>query len=210
MTEAKPFCISKKAVWKAWLRVKANRGVAGVDGESIKEFEVNLKGNLYKLWNRLSSGSYFPPPVSRVTMPKSGGGERILGIPTVGDRVAQTVLKLYLEPVVEPEFHEDSYGYRPGKSALEAVGKARQRGWRNDWVLDLDIKGFLDNIDHSLMWHAVRKHTDCRWILLYVERWLKAPAVDAEGNRVERDRGTPQALEEPPREVLCELLTCDE
>ena len=142
MTETKPFGISKMAVWRAWQRVKANQGAAGVDEESIADFEANLKGNLYKIWNRMSSGSYFPPPVRLVKIPKPGGGERILGIPTVADRVAQTVAKLYLEPEVEPEFHEDSYGYRPGKSALDAVGQARQRCWRNDWVLDLDIKGF--------------------------------------------------------------------
>ncbi len=192
MTETKPFCISKMAVWRAWQRVKANQGAAGVDEESIADFEANLKGNLYKIWNRMSSGSYFPPPVRLVKIPKSGGGERVLGIPTVADRVAQMVAKLYLEPEVEPEFHEDSYGYRPGKSALDAVGQARQRCWRNDWVLDLDIKGFFDNIDHSLMMHAVRKHTDCPWILLYIERWLKASAVDGDGNEVRRDRGTPQ------------------
>ena len=128
------------AVWRAWQRVKANQGAPGVDEESIAGFEANLKGNLYKIWNRMSSGSYFPPPVRLVKIAKPGGGERILGIPTVADRVAQMVAKLYLEPEVEPEFHEDSYGYRPGKSALEAVGQARQRCWRNDWVLDLDIK----------------------------------------------------------------------
>jgi RNA-directed DNA polymerase len=192
VTETKPFRISKMAVWRAWQLVKANQGAAGVDEESIADFEANLKGNLYKVWNRMSSGSYFPPPVRLVKIPKPGGGERILGIPTVADRVAQTVAKLYLEPEVEPVFHEDSYGYRPGKSALDAVGQARQRCWRNDWVLDLDIKGFFDNVDHSLMMHAVRKHTDCPWILLYVERWLKASAVDADGNEVRRDCGTPQ------------------
>ena len=192
VTETKPFRISKMAVWRAWQYVKANQGAAGIDEESIADFEANLKGNLYKIWNRMSSGSYFPPPVRLVKIPKPGGGERVLGIPTVADRVAQTVVKLYLEPKAEPEFHQDSYGYRPGKSALDAVGQARQRCWRNDWVLDLDIKGFFDNIDHSLMMHAVRKHTDSPWILLYIERWLKAPAVDADGNEVQRDRGTPQ------------------
>jgi RNA-directed DNA polymerase len=192
VTETKPFCISKMAVWKAWQLVRANQGAAGVDGQSIADFEADLKANLYKIWNRMSSGSYLPPPVRLVKIPKPGGGERVLGIPTVADRVAQMVAKLYLEPEVEPEFHQDSYGYRPGKSALDAVGQARERGWRNDWVLDLDIKGFFDNIDHSLMMHAVRKHTDCPWLLLYIERWLKAPAVDADGNEVQRDRGTPQ------------------
>ena len=193
MTETKPFCISKQAVWDAWKLVRANQGACGVDGQSIADFEKNLKGNLYKLWNRMSSGSYLPPPVRLVNIPKSGGGgERTLGIPTVADRVAQMVVKLYLEPLVEPIFHNDSYGYRPGKSALDAVGQARQRCWRNDWVLDLDIKGFFDNIDHSLMMHAVRKHTDCPWLLLYIERWLKVSGIDSEDHVVSRDRGTPQ------------------
>ena len=192
MTEAKPFCISKRAVWDAWLRVKANRGAAGVDEESIAQFEKRLKLNLYKIWNRMSSGSYFPPPVRIAKIPKGGGGERTLGIPTVGDRVAQMVLKLYLEPQVEPRFHRDSYGYRPRKSALDAVGVARKRCWQYDWVVDLDIKGFFDNIDHALMMRALRKHTDNPWILLYVERWLKAPAQQKDGTIVPRDKGTPQ------------------
>jgi group II intron reverse transcriptase/maturase len=191
-TKPKPFGISKQAVWEAWLRVKANRGAAGVDGESIADFESRLKDNLYRIWNRMSSGSYFPPPVRTVMIPKASGGKRPLGIPTVGDRVAQTVVKMYLEPRVEPHFHPDSYGYRPGKSALEAVGVARRRCWRNDWVVDLDIRGFFDNLDHSLTMRAVGKHTDCGWLLLYVERWLKAPAERADGTRVARDRGTPQ------------------
>jgi RNA-directed DNA polymerase len=192
MGETKPFCISKWVVWEAWLSVKANQGAAGVDGESIARFEQRLKQNLYKIWNRMSSGTYFPPPVRRVMIPKGDGRERILGIPTVGDRVAQMVVKLYLEPLVEPAFHRDSYGYRPGKSATDAVGQARTRCWRHDWVVDLDIKGFFDNIDHSLMMRAVRKHTDCPWVLLYIERWLKAPAEAADGTRTDRDRGTPQ------------------
>lgn len=192
MAETKPFCISKWAVWEAWLKVKANQGAPGVDGASISQFEKRLKSNLYKIWNRMSSGAYFPPPVRRVQIPKSGGGRRALGIPTVGDRVAQMVLKGYLEPLAEPRFHRDSYGYRPRKSALEAVGEARKRCWRYDWVVDLDIKGFFDNIDHALMMRAVRKHTDCPWMLLYIERWLKAPALLEDGTLVERDKGTPQ------------------
>ena len=165
MAETKPFSISKWAVWEAWKRVKANRGAAGVDGEAIADFEERLKDNLYKIWNRMSSGTYFPAPVRRVIIPKPDGGQRPLGIPTVADRVAQMVAKLYLEPMVEPSFHHDSYGYRANRSAVEAVGVVRQRCWRYDWVLDLDIKGFFDNIDHSLLLRAVRKHTDCRWIL---------------------------------------------
>lgn len=175
MQEAKPFQISKLQVWEAFKKVKANRGAAGVDGQSLAEFEEDLSRNLYKLWNRLSSGSYFPSPVRRVEIPKSDGRMRPLGIPTVADRIAQMVVKHTLEPLLEPHFHHDSYGYRPGKSALDAVGVARQRCWKRAWVLDLDIKGFFDNIDHKLMLKAVQHHTDCRWILLYVERWLKCP-----------------------------------
>jgi group II intron reverse transcriptase/maturase len=163
-----------------------------VDGQSIAEFEVNLADNLYKLWNRMSSGSYFPPPVRRVDIPKADGGTRPLGIPTVADRIAQMVVKRSLEPLVEPQFHHDSYGYRPGKSALEAVGVARQRCWRNAWVLDLDIKAFFDSIDSDLLMRAVRKHTDCRWVLLYIERWLRAPMQMEDGSLIIRKRGTPQ------------------
>mgnify|MGYP000385066128 FL=1 len=176
ITKTKPFSISKQVVWEAYRRVKANQGAAGVDGQSVKDFEVGLKDNLYKIWNRMSSGSYFPPPVRTVEIPKSDGRSRKLGIPTVSDRVAQMVVKMYLEPRVEPLFHADSYGYRPAKSALDAVGVVRKRCWRYDWVIDLDIQGFFDEIDHNLMLHAVRKHTNSRWILLYIERWLKAPA----------------------------------
>ncbi len=193
MSEAKPFCISRHQVWEAWQRVRANQGAAGVDEESIQDFERNLRDNLYKVWNRMSSGSYFPPPVRTVMIPKPGGrGERRLGIPTVGDRVAQMVVKLVFEPKVEPHFHPDSYGYRPGKSAHQAVEQARRRCWRRDWVLDLDVRGFFDNIDHELMLKAVRRHTDCKWVLLYVERWLKAPAQLEDGTEEPRDKGTPQ------------------
>ena len=192
MSKAKPFCISKRVVWEAYKRVKANRGCAGVDGESIADFEGDLSNNLYKVWNRMSSGSYFPPPVRTEEIPKGDGGRRVLGIPTVADRIAQTVVKIYLEPMVEPIFHPDSYGYRPGKSAIEAVGKARQRCWRYDWVLDLDIRGFFDNLDHDLMMRAVRRHTGGKWVLLCVVRWLKAPAQLSDGTLVSRHRGTPQ------------------
>ncbi len=192
MDTAKPYCISKQIVWNAYERVKANKGAAGVDEESIEEFEKNLKDNLYKLWNRMSSGSYFPPPVRIVEIPKSDGKMRKLGIPTVSDRIAQMVVKLYLEPVIDPHFHPDSYGYRPGKSAIAAVGAARERCWRYDYVIDLDIKGFFDNLDHELVMKAVRKHTDSKWVLLYIERWLKAPAQDGEGKLIHRTTGTPQ------------------
>jgi RNA-directed DNA polymerase len=192
VNKEKPFNISKKVVWEAYQRVRANDGAAGVDAESIADFERDLKGNLYKIWNRMSSGSYFPPPVRAVVIPKDKGGQRVLGVPTVADRIAQMVVKIYLEPKVEPMFHSDSYGYRPGKSAIEAVGRARERCWNYDWVLDLDIKGFFDNIDHELLMKAVRKHTDSGWILLYVERWLKAAAQQPDGTLVQRVRGTPQ------------------
>lgn len=192
LNEAKPFQISKQQVWEAFKRVKANRGAAGVDGQSITDFEEDLKNNLYKLWNRMSSGSYFPPPVRRVEIPKGDGKMRPLGIPTVADRIAQMVVKQSLEPLLEPHFHKDSYGYRPGKSAIEAVGVARQRCWRFPWVLDLDIKGFFDNIDHDLMLKAVRQHTDCRWVLMYVERWLKCPVQHPDGSVESRGKGTPQ------------------
>jgi RNA-directed DNA polymerase len=158
MSEAKPYCISKWEVWEAYKRVRANQGAAGVDEQSIADFERNLKGNLYKIWSRMSSGSYFPPPVRTVKIPKANGEERKLGIPTVSDRIAQQVVKSRLEPAVDPLFHPDSYGYRPGKSALDAVGQARQRCWRFDWIVDLDIKGFFDNIPQDLLIRAVKKH----------------------------------------------------
>jgi len=192
MNEAKPFCISKKEVWEAYKRVKANKGAAGVDEQSIEDFEKKLKKNLYKIWNRMSSGSYFPPPVRTVKIPKKNGGERKLGIPTVADRIAQQVVKARLEPEVEPLFHADSYGYRPGKSALDAVGRARERCWRYDWVLDLDIKSFFDTLSQDLLLRAVKKHAPEQWIILYIERWLKAPVQEEDGRLVPREKGTPQ------------------
>ncbi|HEX2715538.1 MAG TPA: group II intron reverse transcriptase/maturase [Candidatus Acidoferrales bacterium] len=192
MSEAKPFCISKWEVWEAYKRVKANKGAAGVDEQSIEDFEKRLKKNLYKIWNRMSSGSYLPPPVRTVKIPKANGGERKLGIPTVSDRIAQQVVKLRLEPEVDRLFHTDSYGYRPGKSALDAVGKARERCWRYDWVVDLDIKGFFDNLDQTLLMRAVKKHAKDRWLVLYIERWLKAPVQEEDGKLIPREKGTPQ------------------
>ena len=191
-SQVKPFVIDKWMVWEAYQRVKANQGAAGVDGCTIEQYEQDLKNNLFKLWNRLSSGSYFPPPVKAVAIPKSGGGSRILGVPTVDDRIAQTVAAMYLERGVEPLFHPDSYGYRPRRSALDAVAVCRERCWRNDWVIDLDIRAFFDSVDHSLMLKAVVRHTDQRWILLYVKRWLQAPLRQPDGTLVVRDRGTPQ------------------
>ena len=189
----KPFQIDKMTVWEAYRRVKANKGAAGVDNMSIAAFEDDRDRNLYKIWNRLSSGSYFPPPVKAVEIPKAGGkGVRVLGVPTVADRIAQTVVRMYLEPEVEPIFHPDSYGYRPGRSALDAVGTCRKRCWRADWVIDLDIRAFFDTVPWDLVLKAVAHHTDQQWILLYVERWLKAPLQHQDGTLVDRDRGTPQ------------------
>jgi RNA-directed DNA polymerase len=193
MSGPKSFEISKHMVYEAYRRVKANKGAAGVDGQSIEQFEQDLKGNLYKLWNRMSSGCYFPPPVRMVEIPKPGGkGVRVLGVPSVADRIAQTVVAMVLEPGVEKIFHPDSYGYRPGKSALDAVGVCRERCWQTDWVIDLDIKGFFDNLDHDLVLKAVAHHTDQKWILLYVQRWLTAPLQKRDGTLVARDRGSPQ------------------
>lgn len=192
MNQAKPFPITKRQVWEAYKRVKANQGGPGVDGQSIAEFDERLEDNLYKLWNRMASGSYMPPPVKRVDIPKADGSSRPLGIPTVADRIAQMVVKQTLEPELEGHFHPDSYGYRPGKSAHHAIGQARKRCWRNDWVIDLDIKGFFDNIDQDLLMRAVRQHTQDKWVLLYVERWLQAPVHMPDGSRQERPKGTPQ------------------
>ena len=177
---------------QAFKLIKANAGAAGVDQQSIADFERNLKDNLYKLWNRLASGSYFPPPVKAVPIPKKSGGERILGIPTVADRIAQMVVKLVFEPNVEPCFLPDSYGYRPNKSALDAVAITRQRCWQYDWVLEFDIKGLFDNIEHELLMKAVRKHTDNKWVILYIERWLKTPMQLPDGSLQARIRGTMQ------------------
>ncbi len=192
LNEAKSFDISKKVVWEAYKRVKANQGAAGVDEESISDFERDLKDNLYKIWNRMASGTYFPPAVRAVAIPKKSGGERILGIPTVSDRIAQMVVKLYMEPLLESHFHRDSYGYRPGRSAAQAVGVTRQRCWRYNWVLEFDVKGAFDNIDHELLMKALRKHIDSKWILLYIERWLKAPFQREDGTVEQRTTGIPQ------------------
>jgi len=179
-------------VWEAYKRVKANQGAAGVDGQTIEQFEEDLSNNLYKLWNRMASGSYMPQAVRRVEIPKPDGGMRPLGIPTVADRVAQTVVKQFLEPHLEAHFHADSYGYRPGKSAHQALERARRRCWDHAWVVDLDIKGFFDTIDHELLMRALARHTREGWVLLYVRRWLQAPVELADGQTQVRAMGTPQ------------------
>ena len=192
MASGKPLPITKRMVWDAYLSVSRKGQAAGVDAQSLLDFAEDLENNLYRLWNRMASGSYFPPPVKRVEIPKSDGGVRPLGVPTVADRIAQMVVKQALEPAVEPVFHPDSYGYRPGKSAHQAVEQARTRCWRRDWVLDLDIQGFFDTIDHELLMRAVRRHTSERWILLYIERWLTVPVALPDGTLKERAAGTPQ------------------
>jgi len=189
---AKPHRIAKRTVWEAYQLVRANRGAAGVDEETIAMFEQNLSGNLYKLWNRMSSGSYFPPPVKQVEIPKASGGTRKLGVPTVSDRTAQAVAKLMIEPTLDPIFHGDSYGYRPGKSAKQAIAVTRKRCWNYDWVVEFDIKAAFDQIDHELLMKAVRRHIKEDWILLYIERWLVAPFETADGTMLSRTRGVPQ------------------
>ncbi len=190
-TTDKPFRIEKRQVYEAYKAVKANRGAAGVDGETLEMFDKELARNLYKIWNRMSSGTYFPPPVRAVSIPKKAGGERVLGVPTVSNRIAQMVVKQMIEPDLDSLFLPDSYGYRPGKSALDAVGVTRQRCWKYDWVLEFDIKGLFDNLPHDLLLKAVRKDVKCEWALLYIERWLTAP-MEKNGEVVERSRGTPQ------------------
>ena len=203
--EDKPFQIPKRLVWEAYRSVKGNKGAAGVDGQSVEDFEVDLKNNLYRIWNRMSSGTWFPPPVRAVEIPKPhGGGTRILGIPTVADRIAQTVVALWLEPRTESIFHDDSYGYRPGRSQMMAVDKCRRRCWTKDWVLDLDVQKFFDSVDHDLMVQAVQVNTDQKWVVLYVQRWLRAPLRMPDGRLVERDRGTPQGSAVSP--VLANLF----
>lgn len=192
MASTKPFVIAKRTVWEAYQQVKANRGAAGVDEETITMFEQDLSKNLYKLWNRMSSGSYLPPPVKQVEIPKAKGGTRKLGIPTVSDRIAQTVVKRIIEPVLEPIFHPDSYAYRPGRSAKQAVAVTRKRRWQYDWLVEFDIQAAFDQIDHGLLLKAVRAHIKERWILLYLERWLTAPFESAGGEQLPRQRGTPQ------------------
>jgi RNA-directed DNA polymerase len=192
MSKTKPFSISKRLVMAAYQQVKSNSGSAGVDEVSMKEFDNDYSNHLYKVWNRMSSGSYIPPPVKLIEIPKKGGGLRPLGIPTIADRIAQSVVRGLLEPTLEPLFIKDSYGYRPGKSARQAVERVRQLCWKQSWVIDLDIKGFFDNIAHHLLMKAVRKHCETKWILLYIERWLAAPLQLQDGTQLARTKGVPQ------------------
>jgi RNA-directed DNA polymerase len=193
MSTPKPFEISKQIVWEAWQCVRRNAGSFGVDKESIEDVEKDLKGNLYKLWNRMSSGSYLPPAIRGVDIPKKQGGTRRLGIPTVLDRVAQATAKLWLEPKIEPQFHNNSFGYRPCRSAHDAIELTKRRCWEHPWVLEYDIKGMFDNIPHDLIMKALRHHIEEKWVLLYVERWLTAPMVEPEtGKTTARTKGTPQ------------------
>jgi RNA-directed DNA polymerase len=203
--EAKPFQISKQLVLKAYRKVKENDGAAGVDGQRIEDFEKDLRNNLYKIWNRMSSGTWFPPPVLGVEIPKEHGeGTRLLGVPTVADRIAQTVVALTLEPRLESIFHGDSYGYRPGRSQRMALERCRQRCWEKDWVLDLDVAKFFDTVDHDLMVKAIEANTDQKWVVLYVKRWLVAPILMPDGKLVDRDQGTPQGSAVSP--VLANLF----
>lgn len=192
-SQEKPFAVPRRLVWEAWRQVKANKGAPGVDGQALEEFEADLGDNLYRIWNRMSSGSYFPPPVKAVVIPKPHGrGVRVLGVPTIADRVAQTVAAMFLEPLVERRFHRDSYGYRPGRSAHDALAVCRERCWRYDWAIDLDVEKFFDTVPWNLMVRAVEAVSDCRWVLLYVKRWLAAPLRRPDGTLVERAKGTPQ------------------
>lgn len=192
MSKTKPFSISKRLVYMAYQKVRSNRGSAGVDDVSMNEFDQDYRNHLYRIWNKMSSGSYMPPPVKLIEIPKKGGGLRPLGIPTIADRIAQAVVRGLLEPALEPLFVRDSYGYRPNKSAAQAVAIARERCWKQSWVIDLDIKGFFDNIVHDLLIKAVSKHCDTGWILLYIKRWLVAPLQLQDGTLAERTRGIPQ------------------
>jgi len=192
MKGAKPINIDKRIVYEAFKRVKFNGGGAGIDNVSMADYESNMSDNLYKLWNRMSSGSYFPQPVKLVEIPKSGGGTRPLGIPAIEDRIAQMTAMLKIEPLIDPHFHRDSYGYRPNRSAHDAVAAAQERCFRYAWVLDMDITKFFDTIDHELLMKAIRCHVEERWILMYIERWIKVPYQKSTGERIERTKGVPQ------------------
>lgn len=203
--KGKSFDISKWEVRRAYLKVAANKGAAGVDGVDLEVFESDLDNNLYRIWNRMSSGSYFPPPVKAVEIPKPHGcGMRMLGVPTIGDRIAQTVVAARIEAVVEPKFHPDSYGYRPGKSQIDAVGACRERCWRYDWVVEFDLRKFFDTVPHDRVLAAVEANTDLPWVVLYVRRWLTAPIQRPDGHLAQRGCGTPQGSAVSP--VLANLF----
>jgi len=203
-SKAKAWPITKQMVWEAFKTVKRNKGSAGIDDQTIADFEKDLQNNLYVLWNRMTSGSYFPPAVKMVEIPKGDGKFRNLGVPTVGDRIAQTVAKQYLEPKLEPIFHGNSYGFRPKRSAHDALGEARKNCWAFNWVLDVDIKGFFDNLDHELLMKALSKHSNEKWVLTYVNRWLKAPMQDKAGREYSREKGSPQGSSVSP--ILANLF----
>jgi RNA-directed DNA polymerase len=203
--DERSFAVPELLVWEAWRQVKANKGALGVDRRALDEFEADLADNLDKVWNRMSSGSYFPPPVRAVEIPRpDGGGVRMLGVPTVADRVAQTAVARFLEPLVEPRFLPDSSGYRPSKSAHDALGACRARCWKYDWMIDLDVQRFFDTVPWELVVGAVEAVTDCRWVLLYLRRWLEAPLQRPDGTLVQRDKGTPPGSAVSP--VLANLF----
>lgn len=202
--KVKPFVIDKRLIMAAWLKVKSNKGAPGIDKVSIEEFQNNEKANLYKIWNRMSSGSYFPKPVRAVEIPKADGKIRVLGVPNVDDRIAQSAAMLALEEILEPIFHPNSYGFRPHRGAKDALAVTRKRCWEKDWVLDLDIQAFFDSVPHDLMMKAVKHHVREKWILIYVERWLKAPLQLKDGTIIQRAKGTPQGA--PISPILANLF----
>lgn len=190
---AKVIPVTRSMVWHAYKKVRKNKGSGGVDGKSLKYYSENLENNLYKLWNRLTSGSYFPKAVKQVSIPKRDGKKRKLGIPTIDDRIAQQVIKDYLESRFDREFHENSYGYRPLKSAHQALEQVRKNVRKRDWVIDMDIKGFFDEVSHELLAKALKRHVSEKWVLMYIERWLESPIKTESKELVYRDgKGTPQ------------------
>ena len=192
LTQGKPFEIPKSLVWAAYHDVRKNRGAPGCDGQTLADFDQQRDRNLYKIWNRLCSGSYFPPPVREKRIPKDNGKERVLGIPTVADRIAQGAVKRFAEAKLDPIFHDDSYGYRPGKSAHDALRQCATRCWQYSWVLEVDISAFFDHVRHDLVIRALEHHEMPSWVILYCRRWLEAPMQSVEGEVIARPRGTPQ------------------
>lgn len=192
-SETKSIPISRQMVWQAYQKVRSNKGSAGVDTIEMQEFDANRSKHLYKLWNRMASGSYFPPPVKEVEILKKDGSIRKLGIPTISDRVGQMVVKMFIEPRLEAVFSPNSYGYRPKRNAHQALSKVWENCWKQNWVIDLDIKGFFDNIDHNKLMLAVKKHVPENWVCLYIKRWLEAPVFTTAGELLQKQgKGTPQ------------------